>query len=68
MTYPTQLLPTTVVGSYPQPEWLVDRGALGSRQQGRGLFLRERQAAASDWPSRAPCRHHSLPGKWQATN
>jgi 5-methyltetrahydropteroyltriglutamate--homocysteine methyltransferase len=28
MTYPTHLLPTTVVGSYPQPDWLVDRGAL----------------------------------------
>jgi len=28
MTYPTHLLPTTVVGSYPQPEWLVDRAAL----------------------------------------
>ncbi|MCC7538309.1 MAG: cobalamin-independent methionine synthase II family protein [Deltaproteobacteria bacterium] len=25
------LLPTTVVGSYPQPEWLVDRSALESR-------------------------------------
>src|SRR6202165_3832609 len=25
------LLPTTVVGSYPQPEWLVDRAMLGSR-------------------------------------
>ena len=25
------ILPTTVVGSYPQPEWLVDRSALGSR-------------------------------------
>src|SRR6202521_5225115 len=25
------LLPTTVVGSYPQPEWLVDRAVLGSR-------------------------------------
>src|SRR5215472_14570187 len=25
------LLPTTVVGSYPQPEWLVDREMLGSR-------------------------------------
>ena len=24
-------LPTTVVGSYPQPEWLVDRRLLGSR-------------------------------------
>jgi 5-methyltetrahydropteroyltriglutamate--homocysteine methyltransferase len=28
MTYPTQLIPTTVVGSYPQPDWLIDRGAL----------------------------------------
>jgi 5-methyltetrahydropteroyltriglutamate--homocysteine methyltransferase len=28
MTYPSHLLPTTVVGSYPQPEWLVDRSAL----------------------------------------
>ena len=28
MTYPTHLLPTTVVGSYPQPDWLVDRAAL----------------------------------------
>src|ERR1700686_3300588 len=27
----TCLLPTTVVGSYPQPEWLVDRAMLGSR-------------------------------------
>jgi 5-methyltetrahydropteroyltriglutamate--homocysteine methyltransferase len=26
-----RLLPTTVVGSYPQPEWLVDRQMLGSR-------------------------------------
>ena len=25
------LLPTTVVGSYPQPDWLVDRKLLGSR-------------------------------------
>ena len=24
----THLLPTTVVGSYPQPEWLIDREAL----------------------------------------
>ena len=25
------ILPTTVVGSYPQPDWLVDRAVLGSR-------------------------------------
>jgi 5-methyltetrahydropteroyltriglutamate--homocysteine methyltransferase len=25
------LLPTTLVGSYPQPDWLIDRGRLGER-------------------------------------
>jgi 5-methyltetrahydropteroyltriglutamate--homocysteine methyltransferase len=28
VTYPSHLIPTTVVGSYPQPDWLVDRDAL----------------------------------------
>jgi 5-methyltetrahydropteroyltriglutamate--homocysteine methyltransferase len=28
---PEQLLPTTVVGSYPQPDWLVDRNVLKSQ-------------------------------------
>jgi 5-methyltetrahydropteroyltriglutamate--homocysteine methyltransferase len=28
MNLPTHLLPTTVVGSYPQPEWLVDHAVL----------------------------------------
>src|SRR6201993_2213991 len=28
MALPSHLLPTTVVGSYPQPEWLVDRAML----------------------------------------
>ena len=28
MTYPRHPVPTTVVGSYPQPLWLVDRAAL----------------------------------------
>ncbi len=25
------LFPTTLVGSYPQPEWLIDRGKLAGR-------------------------------------
>jgi len=25
-----KLLPTTLVGSYPQPEWLINRGMLAS--------------------------------------
>jgi 5-methyltetrahydropteroyltriglutamate--homocysteine methyltransferase len=28
---PNEVLLTTVVGSYPQPEWLIDRQALGNR-------------------------------------
>ena len=28
MVAPKRLLPTTVVGSYPQPDWLVDRALL----------------------------------------
>ena len=28
MPLPSHLLPTTVVGSYPQPDWLVDRALL----------------------------------------
>src|SRR5438128_8884301 len=28
---PTTLLPTPVVGSYPQPDWLIDRGALATQ-------------------------------------
>jgi 5-methyltetrahydropteroyltriglutamate--homocysteine methyltransferase len=27
----TMLFPTTLVGSYPQPEWLIDRGKLAAR-------------------------------------
>lgn len=33
---PVPLLPTTVVGSYPQPGWLLDRAALGNRVPPRG--------------------------------
>ena len=28
MFQPQPLLPTTVVGSYPQPDWLIDRAML----------------------------------------
>ena len=31
MTLPRTVLPTTVVGSYPQPAWLIDRSKLGSK-------------------------------------
>ena len=31
MSLSLPLLPTTVVGSYPQPDWLIDRARLGSK-------------------------------------
>ncbi len=30
------LLPTTVVGSYPQPDWLIDRDKLTTSAAGAG--------------------------------
>jgi 5-methyltetrahydropteroyltriglutamate--homocysteine methyltransferase len=42
------VLPTTVVGSYPQPDWLVDRAMLGSR-------LPPRTRALEIW--RVPAEH-----------
>jgi 5-methyltetrahydropteroyltriglutamate--homocysteine methyltransferase len=51
------LLPTTIVGSYPQPDWLIDRGRLSARLPPRvratelwrieGPWLDEAQEAAT---------------------
>jgi 5-methyltetrahydropteroyltriglutamate--homocysteine methyltransferase len=41
-----QILPTTVVGSYPQPDWLVDRQVLGSRLPPRTRALEIWKVAA----------------------
>ena len=41
-----QLLPTTVVGSYPQPDWLVDRTMLGGRLPPRTRALEIWRVAA----------------------
>jgi 5-methyltetrahydropteroyltriglutamate--homocysteine methyltransferase len=41
MNLPTHLLPTTVLGSYPQPDWLVDHAMLSKsvpRTRMRGLW------------------------------
>src|SRR5258708_1716410 len=48
MTYPTHLIPTTVVGSYPQPEWLVDRTALEHHGVPRGT-ARDLLRIAEPW-------------------
>ncbi len=42
-----RLLPTTVVGSYPQPDWLIDRDKLGSRMPPR-VRARELWRVAAD--------------------
>src|SRR5947209_10321615 len=43
----SKLLPTTLVGSYPQPEWLIDRPSLAKqmppRVRAKELWLGERQ-------------------------
>ena len=59
MTYPTHLLPTTVVGSYPQPDWLVNRAALEKhgvpRTHAHEIWRIPRAAARAG----AGRRHHS---------
>ncbi len=42
------LIPTTVVGSYPQPDWLVDRAMLGSRLPPR-VRAKEIWRVAPEW-------------------
>ena len=42
------MLETTVVGSYPQPDWLIDRAALGSRLPPRTLAA-ELWRVAPEW-------------------
>src|SRR6266487_1268573 len=46
------LLLTTVVGSYPQPDWLIDRAALGSRLPPR-VRAREIWRVAEPWLEQA---------------
>src|SRR2546426_4407594 len=43
-----QLLPTTVIGSYPQPDWLIDREMLRSRLPPR-VLAREVWRVAEPW-------------------
>jgi 5-methyltetrahydropteroyltriglutamate--homocysteine methyltransferase len=47
-TVSEQILPTTVVGSYPQPEWLIDRERLGGRSPPR-VRARELWRVDSRW-------------------
>src|ERR1700676_4234469 len=51
MKQPT-LLPTTLVGSYPQPEWLIDRARLASRLPPRGR-VRDLWRVAPEWLDQA---------------
>jgi 5-methyltetrahydropteroyltriglutamate--homocysteine methyltransferase len=46
------LLPTTLVGSYPQPDWLIDRAAL-SKQTPPRVRAKELWRVAPDWLEQA---------------
>jgi 5-methyltetrahydropteroyltriglutamate--homocysteine methyltransferase len=46
------LLPTTLVGSYPQPDWLIDRAKLGARLPPR-VRVRELWRVAPEWLDQA---------------
>ena len=61
------LLPTTVVGSYPQPDWLIDRAKLGSkvpriRMPEIWRVAPERLAAAQDEATRLAVREMEQAG------
>src|SRR5919106_1507245 len=49
---PAQLLPTTLVGSYPQPDWLIDRDKL-SHQTPPRVRAKELWRVAPDWLEQA---------------
>ena len=61
---PHKLLLTTVVGSYPQPEWLIDRTALrrrlGSQNPHAGLW----RIPANTWRRPRMTPHGSPSGTW----
>jgi 5-methyltetrahydropteroyltriglutamate--homocysteine methyltransferase len=49
---PTTLLPTSLVGSYPQPDWLIDRAQLGKQMPPR-VRARELWRVHPDWLEQA---------------
>jgi 5-methyltetrahydropteroyltriglutamate--homocysteine methyltransferase len=49
---PTTLLPTSLVGSYPQPDWLIDRLQLGKQTPPR-VRVRELWRIHPDWLEQA---------------
>src|SRR5262245_28438293 len=48
----TKRLPTTLVGSYPQPDWLIDRSALSKRMPPR-IRAQELWRVGSEWLEQA---------------
>ena len=48
------LLPTTVVGSYPQPDWLIDRENLAKRPPPRGHIRFGSRDCAQEWRCARP--------------
>jgi len=52
MPLPSTLIPTSIVGSLPQPDWLIDRQKLGSRLPPR-IRLKELWRVAPEWLEQA---------------
>ena len=61
MSYPTYLLPTTVVGSYPQPDWLVDRAGC-TRTACRGCM----RTTSGAFPNRCWNRRRTMQRSWRS--
>src|ERR1700733_942486 len=49
---PKKLFPTTLVGSYPQPDWLIDRTKLASKAPAR-IRAKEPWRVAPEWLEQA---------------
>jgi len=52
VSYQLPLLPTTLVGSYPQPEWLIDRGRLANQMPPR-THMTDLWRVAPEWLAEA---------------
>ena len=56
------LLPTTLVGSYPQPDWLIGRARLGARLPPR-VRAAELWRVAPEWLEQAQDDAYANPDK-----
>ena len=60
------LLPTSLVGSYPQPDWLIDRSKLAAHRPPRVRARRLARGAENLWSRRRTTPRCSRSGTWNA--